>query len=234
MTGLLSLLSPGILHRMGKNHLAKYLAGGIVLFAVLLLALRLTDPREEPPSTGVPEDRTSATNEENAPPDASSREALPPAQDATAELEQRLEAARAGEEENEYPVDLAYLRAKLPDNLYWKLGAPTEDPEILRERAEEEKRWNDLYGKVLSNTATEEEIRRYYEYRRQLSEDYIEVASLMLTEYGDRLPERDQGLLQMSIKMHLTRLEEIPREIDDALARKRAYDQRKEAWLKGE
>src|SRR5262249_13041055 len=39
-----------------------------------------------------------------------------------------------------YPVDLVKLRAKLPDNLYWQLGAPTQDPQVLQVRAEEERR----------------------------------------------------------------------------------------------
>jgi hypothetical protein len=67
---------------------------------------------------------------------------------------------------NEYPVDLERLRARISDNLYWRLGAPSKDPQVLQARAEEEQRWNQLYGKVLSGTASEEEIRRYYDHRR--------------------------------------------------------------------
>jgi len=133
----------------------------------------------------------------------------------------------------EYPVDLEELRARLPDNLYWQLGEPTKDPDVLRARAEEEQRWNDLYGKVQSNTASEEEVRRYYDHRRQVSEDYVEFASVVLKEYGDRLPERDRGLYELSIKLHKARLGEIPRQVEDALARKQAHDQRREAWRQG-
>src|SRR5687768_1738665 len=35
-----------------------------------------------------------------------------------------------------YPVDLDRLRERLPDNLYWQLGAPTDDKNILAQRAE--------------------------------------------------------------------------------------------------
>lgn len=132
-----------------------------------------------------------------------------------------------------YPVDLERLRAKLPDNLYWQLGAPTQDPQVLRLRAEEEHRWNELFGKVQSNTATEEEIHRYYDHRRQVSEDYLAFAKLVLAEYGDKLPERDRGLYELSIKMHTTRLEEIPRQTEEALRRREAQGKRRQEWEQG-
>ncbi|MCG8417126.1 MAG: hypothetical protein MJE77_04180 [Proteobacteria bacterium] len=131
---------------------------------------------------------------------------------------------------NEYPVSLDDLRERLPDNLYWRFGAPTKDPQILRARAEDEKRWNERYGKVLSNTASEAEVRAYYDHRRQLSEDYIEFATLVLKEYGERLPDRDQRLYELSIELHSARLAEIPRQIADALERKKAQDRRREEW----
>lgn len=129
-----------------------------------------------------------------------------------------------------HPVDLERLRAELPDNVYWRTGSPTEDPDVLRERAEEERRWNDLYGKVLSGTASEEEIQRYYDHRRRLSEDAIQFATRVLQEYGDQLPEEEKGLYGLSIRMHRTRLDEIPRERSDALARKAVQDRRREEW----
>jgi hypothetical protein len=59
-------------------------------------------------------------------------------------------------------IDLEEVRAQLPDNLYWQTSAPTQDGRLLREREEEKARWNELYGKVLSGTGTEEEIRAFY------------------------------------------------------------------------
>ena len=135
---------------------------------------------------------------------------------------------------NEYPVDLERLRARIPDNVYWRMGAPTTDPQALQVRAEEEQRWNQLYGKVLSGTASEDELRRYYDHRRRLSEDYIALARLVLQEYTAELPERDRGLYQLSIEMHTTRLAEIPRQIDDALARKQTQEQRREEWRRSQ
>ncbi|XXY55124.1 hypothetical protein WME91_28745 [Sorangium sp. So ce269] len=129
-----------------------------------------------------------------------------------------------------HPVDLERLRAQLPDNLYWQLGAPTDDPRELEERAGEQKRWEELFGKVQSNTASEEEVRRYYEHSRRVSEDYIQFASLVLAQHGDELPERDQGLYELSIKMHRSRLAEIPRQIEGALARTQAQDRARDEW----
>ncbi|NPC81181.1 hypothetical protein HPC49_23500, partial [Pyxidicoccus fallax] len=133
-----------------------------------------------------------------------------------------------------HPVDLASLREKLPDNLYWELGAPTKDPEVLKRREDDAKRWNDLYGKVLSGSATEEEVRRYYEHRRRVSEDFITFAGAVLTEYGDRLPEQERGLYELSINMHRTRLAELPGQEQDALARRQVQEQRREAWRRGQ
>ena len=129
-----------------------------------------------------------------------------------------------------YPVDLERLRAQLPDNLYWQLGAPTDDPRELQARADEQERWEVLFGKVQSNTASEEEVLRYYEHRRRVSEDYIQLASLVLAQHGDELPERDQGMYELSIEMHRSRLAEIPRLIEDALARKQAQDRARDEW----
>jgi hypothetical protein len=136
------------------------------------------------------------------------------------------------EPRTEYPVKMEELRARLPDNLYWEMDAPTKDPQVLQKRAEAQRKWNELFGKVQSGDASEEEIHRYYDYRRKLSEDYIAVANLMLTEGGDKLPERDRGLLELSIRMHQDRLKAVPRQVEEALARKQLQDQRREEWIR--
>lgn len=128
-------------------------------------------------------------------------------------------------------VDLDAVRAALPDNSYWERSAPTDDPELLRRREEERAFWEEQYGKVLSNTASEEEVRDYYAHRQQLSTDAIEFSSHLLGHYGDHLPERDVGLLQLAIKLHMARLEELPRNLSDALERRDAHEQRRREWL---
>jgi hypothetical protein len=128
-------------------------------------------------------------------------------------------------------VDLEALRAKMPDNLYWKMAVPTRDPEVLRQREEERARWNVEYGKVLSNTATPEEIDAYYAHRQKLSVDYIEFITNLLTDYGEKLTARDIAMLKLAGEMHLARLEEIPRQIAEAKERAAAHDAARRAWL---
>jgi len=128
-------------------------------------------------------------------------------------------------------VDLEEVRKAMPDNLYWKLSAPTKDPEVLKWREEERDRWNVEYGKVLSGNASEKEIRDYYDQRGQLSGDYVEFATYLLDHYGDKLPERDVNMLKLARKLNQARLEEIPRKIEEALARKQKQDEARAAWL---
>jgi hypothetical protein len=120
-----------------------------------------------------------------------------------------------------YPVDLQELRRRIPENLYWTLGAPTEDARVLEQRRERARQTNELYGKVLSNTATVEEVDRYYAERRRVSEDYIAFAQLLLADYRSELPDEHVGLYELSIKLHRARLAEIPRDREEALGRLR-------------
>ena len=159
----------------------------------------------------------------------------PEAESPEASLDRLLQvppALSSEEPRAEYPVQMEELRARLPDNLYWEMDAPTKDPQVLQKRAEAQRKWNELFGKVQSGDASEEEIHRYYDYRRKLSEDYLAVASLMITEGGDKLPEGDRGLLELSIRMHQDRLKAVPRQVEEALARKQLQDQRREEWIR--
>jgi hypothetical protein len=128
-------------------------------------------------------------------------------------------------------VDMDAVRKAMPDNLYWKMGAPTKDPDVLHARDEERDRWNAVYGKVLSNTATAEEIDAYYAHQELLSTDYLEFVTYMLTNYGGVLPKRDVAMLKLAGEMHLARLEEIPRKITEANERREAHDAARRAWL---
>jgi len=136
----------------------------------------------------------------------------------------------------EYPqgdwdgVDMDAIRAALPDNVYWKLAAPTKDPEVLRQREEERARWNAEYGKVLSNTATAEEVDAYYAERQRVSEDYLEFVVYLLTNYGYEIPARDVALLKLAAEMHHERLEEIPRRIAEAHQRREAHEAARQKW----
>ena len=121
-----------------------------------------------------------------------------------------------------YPVKLDELRRRIPDNLYWTLGAPTEDEKVLRQREERASQSNVLYGKVLATEATEQEIRQYYADRQRVSQDYIEFAELALAQYRDQLPPDQISLYELSIKLNRARLDQIPRDQSDALTRLKA------------
>jgi hypothetical protein len=131
-------------------------------------------------------------------------------------------------------VDLDEVRKALPDNSYWQLGAPTADEQLKEWRDGERDRWNVEYGKVLSGTATEEEIRAYYDYRAKVSGDYVEFASYLLDNYKDIISEQDQTLLHLAIRLHRARLEAIPRKVQEAIDRKHQQDEARAKWLADE
>ncbi|MFB1480913.1 hypothetical protein [Corallococcus sp. RDP092CA] len=170
------------------------------------------------------------------PPVFASTPAVPRAKDGGLDLVGAATAqvqAAPEEDPGPYPVDLEALRAKLPGNLYWDMDVPTKDPEEMRRREDVKARWNALYGKVLSNEATEEEVHQYYDHRRQVSEDAIAFATTVLEDYGDKLPEEHRGLLELSVNMHRARLAEIPRQEAEALSRREAHAQRQKEWRAG-
>jgi len=131
-------------------------------------------------------------------------------------------------------VDMEAVRRALPGNLYFELSAPTTDEAELERRRRERDRWNTEYGKILSGTGSEEEIRAFYDHRARLSTDYIEFATHLLDQYRDTLPERDVAMLELARKLNAARLEEIPRRVEEAYARKRQQDEARAAWLAGE
>ncbi|MFN8644878.1 MAG: hypothetical protein U0802_25615 [Candidatus Binatia bacterium] len=127
-------------------------------------------------------------------------------------------------------VDLDEVRRAMPDNIYWKMGVPTKDEAEVERRERERDRWNEEYGKVLSGTGSEEEVRAYYDERARLSGDYVEFTTYLLDHYGDVLTERDVSLLQLARRLHLARLEEIPRSLEQALLRKAQQDEARARW----
>jgi len=129
-------------------------------------------------------------------------------------------------------VDMAKVREAMPDNIYWKLSFPTKDEAVIRERQAERERWNVEYGKVLSGTATAEEIDAYYARQQKLFSDYVEFGTYILAEFGDKLSIRDVGLLKVAVELNMARLEEIPRKIAEAQERRVTHDAARRAWLK--
>jgi hypothetical protein len=196
--------------------------GGLAMAGCIALLLVRPDRDSEMPSTEKsPRDPISSAGvavtagqlSEPLPTTAEPAEAPPPPAGAT---EEGAPGPTTG-----YPVDLEELRARLPDNRYWELGAPTSDPEVARARAERAKRDNALFGRTQTGEATEPEIRSYYAERRRISEDYLRLSMVVLAEKGDELTDRDRGMFALSAKLHRERLAQIDRDLADALERRR-------------
>ena len=128
------------------------------------------------------------------------------------------------------PVDLEALQALLPENLYWRFGVPTDDPAVAEERERFNGTLQQVFGRIQSNTATEEEIDWYYDHKEALSRDYLELSQTVLQTHGDELPLRERGLYELSVSMHTHRLSEYPAHRSDAKRRKKLQDEKREAW----
>src|SRR5262245_18376974 len=131
-------------------------------------------------------------------------------------------------------VDLDEVRTALPDNLYWTAAAPTSDPTLLEEREREKAFRNEQYGKVLSGTGTDAEILDYYDHRMRASTDYVALVDYLLEHHGSDLTDQDLTLLHVAKRLHLARLEEIPRRIQEARERRALQDQARRQWLEDE
>ena len=200
--------------------------GRLALVLVLLAALAFTAWRwlgraPEPAlrSEGASPPRAEATAEPAPPPPA----APPGAPDFSSEPPLGIGS-----------VDLEEVRAALPDNLYWQSAAPTDDPTVLEERDREKALRNEQYGKILSGTGTDEEILAYYDRRMRASTDYVQFADYLLEHYGSDLSDQDQTLLHVAKRLHLARLEEIPRRIQEARDRRAVQDEARRKWLEEE
>jgi hypothetical protein len=128
-------------------------------------------------------------------------------------------------------IDFDEIRRALPDSMYWRMAFPTKDPALLAERERIRAEWSAQYAKVLSNTATDEEIDAYYAQQQQLSNDYLEFLVYLAEHYGNEVPRSEVGALKLAGEMHLARLEEFPRKIAEAKERHAAHEAARQAWL---
>jgi hypothetical protein len=128
-------------------------------------------------------------------------------------------------------IDLEAAREALPDNLYWETGAPTQDPRLLGDRERAAKHWNEQYGKILSGTATEAEIEAFFDHRMRLSSDSVRFVDWVIEHQGGEISEQDLTLLHVAKRLHLARLAEVPKRMQEALDRKAEQDAARAAWL---
>ena len=202
-------------------------AMSVLAVVVVVLETRRTSqiamPPKPPAATAPAASPTSAAQPQQAP---SHAEAAPAARTPPAAQEPvpYIEGQVFGD------IDLREAREVMPDNLYWKFGAPTKDPAVLEAREQEKIRRNNEYGKVLSGDASEEEVRAYYDYRTRLSTDYLEFADFMNRRFRDSLSDEFKGMLDLSIKLHAARLAQIPGDLEAALEHSRAQAKVREEW----
>jgi hypothetical protein len=207
---------------MRGNRLVWVAVAACVVVALAWWAWR---PRANQAETGL--QSASPAPQPVAPPE------LPPVPDgqAAASDEEPEQGELAGTWEN---VDLEAIRRELPDNLYFEMAMPSDDPAVLEARDAERAHWNDEYGKVLSGNATEAEITAYYDYRHKLSADYVEFSDYVLDHHRAELPPRDVALLELAGRLHRARLAEIPRKLEEAFERKRQQDEARARWQQEE
>lgn len=130
-------------------------------------------------------------------------------------------------------VDLEEVRQALPRNAYWELGAPTEDPEVQRRRAEEKVDRNRRFGLVQAGTASVAQVDAYYDERERISEDYVVLTSHLLETYPDLIPERDVAMLELARDMNAKRLLQLPQERARAHDRRLQQDEARERYQAG-
>jgi hypothetical protein len=218
--------------RRGSSGSAFAIIAGSVLLLVGGIVMRWRAADEPAPRPrAVPAAPAGAGSEEAAPVDAPSG--------APAQIARKDRAAEPADPLAEEPVphgtwdalDMDAVRAAMPNNVYWAMAAPTKDPDLLKWREEERARWNVEYGKVLSNTATAEEIDAYFAERKRLSDDYLEFVVHVLTNYSGAIPREGVSMLKLAGELHAARLEEMPRQQAEAHARREAHEAARRAWL---
>jgi hypothetical protein len=127
-------------------------------------------------------------------------------------------------------IDLREAKALMPDNLYWKNGAPTKDPEVLAARDEERRRRNEEYGRVLAGDANEDEVRAYYDYKKKLSADYLEFSEFMSRRYRNSENKEFIGMLELAMKMHAQKLKDLEGELEASIQKSRDAARAREEW----
>lgn len=233
---------PAVMNERLRRVVSILLAGAAGAVVVWLLLPRRDPPPTAPAAVAAAAPRSGAGATDGAEPLVARELPAPPpavAPPPPPEEDDAIDESATGDDMDAIAaawaqVDMDAVRAALPGNLYFELSMPTQDEAVLAERQAERARWNVEYGKILSGTATEEEITAYYDLRAKLSSDYIEFTTHLLDRYGDTLTARDVGLLGLARRLHAARLEEIPRKVEEALERKRQQDEARAAWLAGQ
>ena len=128
-------------------------------------------------------------------------------------------------------VDLDAIRDEIPDNLYWEMAAPTQDEALKAHREERREALKQQANLISAKHATEEQIREYFAYQNQLSNDYVEFSTILLNKHRNDMDETDVSMQTLALQMHLSRLQEIPGKLAQALKNREEFVATKNEWL---
>jgi len=123
-------------------------------------------------------------------------------------------------------VDWDDVRARTPGSLVWTETWPADTDAERKRRVDAAVARNERWGRIQAGVATEEEIEAYFEAKRRLLSDNLEFVGILLEDYRDQIPERDEGLLEMSFAMTGKRLRQLPTERERAYEWKSAREQK--------
>src|SRR5690242_3704440 len=127
-----------------RSRLIAVIAAAAALAALLIYRLRGPEGAEGSPSRELTAGAASVDSASLLSPSAprvSAPQAAAAASEAASVSKPPGEIEPPGHKGGDYPVDLEQLRAKMLNNLYFVLGAPTDDPAALERRAAEERRY---------------------------------------------------------------------------------------------
>jgi hypothetical protein len=200
--------------------------GGLALIG---LVVWLLESGQNAPSAPPPRaDQAAAATGGERPANASRREERPasPSAAPVAEEVPYIEGLVYGE------IDLREAKALMPDNIYWQRGAPTKDPAELERREAERKRRNEEYGRVIAGDASEDEVRKYYDDKRRVSQDYLEFSEFMARRYRNSDNKEFVGMLELAMKMHAEKLAQLDEELERSLEHARQREKARQDWAR--
>ncbi len=128
-------------------------------------------------------------------------------------------------------VDLDAVRETMPNNLYWSMAAPTEDPALLEQREAKRQELKAVETKMMARHASEQEIRDYFAYQTKVSEDYVLALTEIINRYGHEIPDEDYSGTTLARTLHLSKLQEMPAKLTRALEQREQFLAEKAEWM---
>ncbi|PKL39633.1 MAG: hypothetical protein CVV44_05275 [Spirochaetae bacterium HGW-Spirochaetae-1] len=119
-----------------------------------------------------------------------------------------------------YGLDPYILRREFPRNR----ALPAMNSEEQSRKNEDRERRNRVYGRIISNRASENEVHRYYNEQSEITADTVELLEFILDRYGNTLSEKDREKHAFLLDQYRKRLSAITLEKKESLERIRKAD----------